>query len=73
MLGNIRVGVAAGHCIEKVGRGRRWVRGSHGLPGMTALFAAGWMARIPAEDNHRIMSRCDGRRSGTSHRFMELS
>jgi hypothetical protein len=56
MLGNIRVGVAASRCIENVGRTRNWTaRLAWGL-GMAALFIAGWMARIPAEDNQRIIS-----------------
>jgi hypothetical protein len=56
MLGNIRVGVAAGHCIQNVGRGRRIGSRLAWAAGMTALFAAGWMARMPAEDNRRIIS-----------------
>jgi hypothetical protein len=50
MLGNIRVGVAASRCIEKVGRARSFTSR------LTALFAAGWMSRIPSEDNQRIIA-----------------
>lgn len=56
MLGNIRVGVAAAHCIENVGRSRRIGSRLAWGAGMMALFAAGWMSRIPPEDNHRIIS-----------------
>ncbi len=56
MLGNIRVGVAASRCIEKVGRARSFSSRLAWGAGMTALFAAGWMSRIPAEDNQRIIS-----------------
>jgi hypothetical protein len=56
MLGNIRVGVAAAQCIEKVGRNRRLGSRLAWTAGMIALFAAGWMSRIPQEDNVRIIS-----------------
>ena len=56
MLGNIRVGVAASRCIEKVGRGRRiGFRLAWGT-GMAALFMAGWMLRVPREDSQRIVT-----------------
>jgi hypothetical protein len=56
MLGNIRVGVAAADCIEKVGHNRRIGSRLAWTAGMAALFVAGWMSRIPAEDNQRIIS-----------------
>lgn len=56
MLGNIRVGVAASRCIEKVGRRRRIGSRLAWATGMVALFVAGWMSRIPPEDNLRILS-----------------
>jgi hypothetical protein len=56
MLGNIRVGVAASRCIEKVGRARRVTSRLVWGSGMAALFAAGWLSRIPPEDNQRIAS-----------------
>lgn len=56
MLGNIRVGVAASRCIENVGRTRNWTSRLAWGVGMAALFSAGWMARIPSEDNQRIVS-----------------
>jgi hypothetical protein len=56
MLGNIRVGIAAGHCVENVGRTRRWTGRLAWASGMAALFVAGWLSRVPAEDNERIMS-----------------
>lgn len=55
MLGNIRVGVAAARCIENVGQPRRWGSRLVWAAGMAGLFAAGWMARIPPEDNQRIV------------------
>jgi hypothetical protein len=56
MLGNIRVGVAAARCIENVGRGRRvGMRLAWGT-GMAALFMAGWVARVPAEDSQKIVT-----------------
>jgi hypothetical protein len=56
MLGNIRVGVAASRCIEKVGRGRRISFRLAWGTGMVALFMAGWAVRVPPEDNQRIIS-----------------
>jgi hypothetical protein len=56
MLGNIRVGVAAARCIEKVGRRRRIGARLAWVVGMAALFAAGWMSRMPPEDTHRIIT-----------------
>jgi hypothetical protein len=56
MLGNIRVGVAAARCIEKVGRTRKWGSRLAWTFGMTALFVAGWLARIPADDNQKILT-----------------
>jgi len=56
MLGNIRVGVAASRCIEKVGRHRKLTSRIAWAAGMTALFVGGWFTRIPAEDNQRIVS-----------------
>jgi len=55
MVGNIRVGVAASRCIENVGRRRRIGSRLAWAAGMVALFAAGWMSRIPPEDNARIL------------------
>ncbi len=56
MLGNIRVGVAASRCIENVGRrSRLGFRLAWGTA-MAALFMAGWMSRVPAEDSQRIVS-----------------
>jgi hypothetical protein len=55
MLGNIRVGVAASRCIEKVGRAHSFVSRLAWGFGMTALFAAGWISRMPPEDNQRII------------------
>jgi hypothetical protein len=54
MLGNIRVGVAASRCIETVGRSRKLGTRLVWAVSMTALFFAGWMARVPTEDNQRI-------------------
>jgi hypothetical protein len=56
MLGNIRVGVAASRCIEKVGRTRKLASRIAWVAGMTALFVCGWLSRVPAEDNQRIVS-----------------
>jgi len=56
MLGNIRVGVAASRCIENVGRTRRIGFRFAWAAGMVALFVAGWIARVPAEDSQRIVS-----------------
>jgi hypothetical protein len=56
MLGNIRVGVAASRCIEKVGRGRKWMARFAWVAGMTALCVAGWLTRVPADDNQRIVA-----------------
>ncbi len=56
MLGNIRVGVAAARCIEKVGRTRRVGFLLAWGTGMSMLFAAGWIARVPAEDSQRIVT-----------------
>jgi hypothetical protein len=56
MLGNIRVGVAAARCIEKVGRARKWTSRFAWGAGLTALFVAGWLTRVPADDNLRIVA-----------------
>jgi hypothetical protein len=56
MLGNIRVGVAASRCIEKVGRTRKFVMRLAWVAGMAALFVGGWLTRIPSEDNQRILA-----------------
>jgi len=56
MLGNIRVGVAASRCIENVGRGRRFGFRFAWAAGMATLFAAGWIARVPADDSQRIVT-----------------
>jgi hypothetical protein len=56
MLGNIRVGVAAARCIEKVGRTRKWTSRFAWAAGMTALFAAGWLTRVPPGDNQKIFA-----------------
>ena len=56
MLGNIRVGVAASRCIENVGRrSRLGFRLAWGT-GMAALFMAGWVARVPADESGRLIS-----------------
>jgi hypothetical protein len=55
MLGNIRVGVAAARCIENVGRPHPLTSRLMWVSAMAALFFAGWMARIPPEDNQRII------------------
>ena len=56
MLGNIRVGVAASRCIEKVGHTRKFVLRLAWAAGMAALFMGGWLARIPSEDSQRIFT-----------------
>jgi hypothetical protein len=56
MLGNIRVGVAASRCIEKVGRTRHIGGRLAWVAGMAALFIAGWLTRVPTEDSLRILS-----------------
>jgi hypothetical protein len=56
MLGNIRVGVAASRCIEKVGRTRKWTSRFAWAAGMTALFMAGWFTRVPVDDNRKILA-----------------
>jgi hypothetical protein len=56
MLGNIRVGVAAARCIEKVGRSRKWASRFAWAAAMSALFVAGWLTRIPPDDNQRILT-----------------
>jgi hypothetical protein len=56
MLGNIRVGVAAARCIQKVGRTRKWAGRLAWAAGMTALFIAGWLTRVPPDDNQRILT-----------------
>jgi hypothetical protein len=56
MLGNIRVGVAASRCIENVGLTRKWTSRFAWAAAMAALFAAGWLARVPAEDNQKIVA-----------------
>lgn len=56
MLGNIRVGVAAARCIENVGRTRKWTARFAWAAGMTALFFAGWLTRVPPEDNQKIVT-----------------
>ncbi len=52
MLGNIKVGVDAARCIDKVGRGRIAFRFAL-VAGMAALFAGGWMTHIPSEETGR--------------------
>jgi hypothetical protein len=54
MLGNIRVGVAAARCIDKVGRSKKWFAGVVWAAGMILLFVAGWLSRVPPDDNQRI-------------------
>ena len=56
MLGNIRVGVAASRCIENVGRTRKWTARFAWAVGMTALFVAGWLTRVPPDDNQKIVA-----------------
>jgi hypothetical protein len=54
MLGNIKVGVAASRCIASVGRRRKFGWRLAWAAGMAALFSAGWLSRVPPEDNLRI-------------------
>ena len=56
MTGNIAVGVAAARCVDKVRRrGPFWLRASFAL-GLGALFAAGWVTHIPAEESGRLLA-----------------
>jgi hypothetical protein len=49
MLGNIAVGVAAGRCIEKGSRKRAGLWKAAFAAALAAVFVAGWMTHIPAE------------------------
>ncbi|MGA8030346.1 MAG: hypothetical protein WB992_24650 [Bryobacteraceae bacterium] len=54
MLGNIAVGVAAGRCIDKVGRGRILISRVALAVGLMALFIAGWVTHIPKEQSEHL-------------------
>jgi hypothetical protein len=55
MIGNIAVGVAAGRCIENVGRGRiRMARGTWVTVALAVLFLAGWFTNIPSEQRDHL-------------------
>ena len=54
MTGNIAVGVAAARCVDKVKRkGALWLHASFAL-GLGALFVAGWVTHIPAEETGHL-------------------
>jgi hypothetical protein len=56
MIGNIAVGVDAARCVDKVHRrGSLLLRASFAL-GLGALFAAGWVTHIPAEESGRLLA-----------------
>jgi hypothetical protein len=54
MLGNIAVGVAAGRCIEKAGRKRALLSKGALAAALIALFVAGWLTHIPAEQTGHL-------------------
>ncbi len=54
MLGNIAVGVAAGRCIDKIGRTRGWLTKSAFVAALMALFVAGWLTHIPREQTANL-------------------
>ncbi|HEX4809338.1 MAG TPA: hypothetical protein VH325_10425 [Bryobacteraceae bacterium] len=55
MLGNIAVGVAAGRCIDKVGRKRlKGWGGALAGAGLAAMLVAGWMMNIPREQTEHL-------------------
>lgn len=56
MLGNIAVGVAAARCIDKVKRGRIYIRRGAFATGILALLLAGWMTHIPKEQTDHLVT-----------------
>jgi hypothetical protein len=54
MLGNIAVGVAAGQCIDKVGRTRALFSKAAFAVALIALFIAGWATHIPREQTAHL-------------------
>jgi hypothetical protein len=54
MLGNIAVGVAAGRCIDKVGRMRALFSKGAFTAALIALFVAGWATHIPREQTAHL-------------------
>ena len=57
MTGNITVGLAAARCIERVGRKRmRLLRRAVAAVALIALFVAGWLTHIPAEQNRHLLA-----------------
>lgn len=54
MLGNIGVGIAAGRCIDKVGRRRVLLSRGAFVAGLMLLFAAGWITHIPREQTDHL-------------------
>lgn len=57
MIGNIKVGVAAARCIDKVSTRRfhNW-RGAVVLAALSIVFVAGWFIHIPEADSERMLS-----------------
>ena len=54
MLGNISVGVAAARCIEKTSRKHALLWQTAFGTALAALFVAGWMTHIPAEQTGHL-------------------
>ncbi|HLH05441.1 MAG TPA: hypothetical protein VKX25_21915 [Bryobacteraceae bacterium] len=57
MLGNITVGVAAARCIDNVGRKRSWYVTLAFSTAMAALFIAGWLTHIPAQETRQLTAK----------------
>jgi hypothetical protein len=60
MLGNIGVGVAAGRCIENVGRKRHLSHAGWLVLGLGGLFVLAWFTHIPPEVNARLWATLRG-------------
>lgn len=56
MMGNIAVGLAAAHCIENVGRKRRFFYRAAFAGGLILLFGLAWMTHIPRQETSRLVS-----------------
>jgi hypothetical protein len=56
MLGNIGVGLAAGRCIDKVGRKVSWLGRTSIAAAAIALLVIGWMTHIPIQDTQHLAS-----------------
>ncbi len=56
MLGNIAVGLAAGRCIDKVGRKVTWLGRVSIAAAALALLVIGWMTHIPNQETQHLAS-----------------